>query len=91
MIVLPATPLVEARAAASRLCRKIGGKGFVVPGHDTPISVTISIGVTMGGAKKTPESLGGADPNSLLDAADKALYAAKLQGRNQFNLGRPAA
>jgi two-component system cell cycle response regulator len=91
MIVMPATPLVEARAAASRLCRKIGGKGFVVPGHDSPISVTISIGVTMGGTRKTPDCVETADPNSLLDAADKALYAAKLQGRNQVNLSRPAA
>lgn len=91
LIVMPATPLTEARAAASRLCRKIGGKGFVVPGADKPITVTISIGVTIGGMKKQIAAEPSNDANQLLDAADKALYAAKLQGRNQFNLSRPAA
>lgn len=91
LIVMPATPLSEARAAASRLCRKIGGKSFVVPGSDQPINVTISIGVTMGGLRKRSLPVPENDANTLLDAADKALYAAKVQGRNQFNLSRPAA
>ena len=92
LIVMPATPFSEARVAASRLCRKIGGEGFVVPGASEPISVTISIGVTMGGTsnfKGRQSDL--PDANQLLDAADKALYEAKMQGRNQVNLARPAA
>ena len=92
LIVMPATPLSEARVAASRLCRKIGGEGFAVPGTSDPINVTISIGVTMGGVKNLKgRSVCGQDANSLLDAADKALYEAKLQGRNQINMHRPAA
>lgn len=91
LIVMPATPLSEARVAASRLCRKIGGRGFVVPGADQPIKVTVSIGVTIGGVRKVHEAPSPQDANLLLDAADKALYAAKLQGRNQVNLSRPAA
>lgn len=92
LIVMPATPFSEARVASSRLCRKIGGEGFVIPGAPEPIHVTISIGVTMGGMRKLnglQESK--MDPNALLDAADKALYEAKLLGRNQVNLVRPAA
>jgi two-component system, cell cycle response regulator len=92
LIVMPATPFNEARVAASRLCRKIGGEGFVVPGSSDPINVTISIGVTMGGTSKVRGVQAAAqDANQLLDAADKALYEAKLQGRNQVNLVRPAA
>lgn len=91
LIVMPATPLSEARVAASRLCRKIGGRGFVVPGADAPIKVTVSIGVTIGGIRKPHDSTAPQDANVLLDAADKALYAAKMQGRNQVNLNRPAA
>ncbi len=92
LIVMPATPFSEARVAASRLCRKIGGEGFVVPGASEPINVTISIGVTMGGNSKSRNNDNEAiDANQLLDAADKALYEAKLQGRNQVNLVRPAA
>lgn len=88
LIVMPATPLVEARVAASRLCRRISGEGYKVPGSATPIEVTISIGLTMGGLRRsvTPR-----DANELLDAADKALYEAKIQGRNQVNIKRPAA
>ncbi|MEM1072951.1 MAG: diguanylate cyclase [Pseudomonadota bacterium] len=92
MIVMPATPFSEARVAASRLCRKIGGTGFVVPGASAPIGVTISIGVTMGGTRNMRgAAVEKTDANTLLDAADKALYEAKLQGRNQVNLVRPAA
>lgn len=92
LIVMPATPFSEARVAASRLCRKIGGDSFIVPGTNEPINVTISIGVTMGGAGGKRDLSGNPlDANQLLDAADKALYEAKLQGRNQVNLARPAA
>ncbi len=92
LIVMPATPFSEARVAASRLCRKIGGEGFNVPGSNTPIDVTISIGVTMGGVGISRKSEHDQfDAGELLDAADKALYEAKLQGRNQVNLVRPAA
>lgn len=91
LIVMPATPLSEARVAASRLCRKIGGRGFVVPGADNPITVTVSIGVTIGGLRTKQDHALQPDANMLLDAADKALYAAKMQGRNQVNLNRPAA
>ncbi|WP_299965725.1 diguanylate cyclase [uncultured Roseobacter sp.] len=91
LIVMPATPLSEARVAASRLCRKIGGRGFAVPGADAPIDVTVSIGVTIGGIRASHQPAVAPDANLLLDAADKALYAAKMQGRNQINLSRPAA
>jgi two-component system cell cycle response regulator len=92
MIVMPATPFSEARVAASRLCRKISGEGFAIPGASKPIEVTISIGVTMGGVgKERGVAMIPEDPNALLDAADKALYTAKTQGRNQINLIRPAA
>ena len=92
LIVMPGTPFSEARVAASRLCRKIGSEGFLVPGASDPINVTISIGVTMGGLSNV-RGKGAApiDANQLLDAADKALYEAKMHGRNQVNLVRPAA
>lgn len=92
LIVMPATPFSEARVAASRLCRKIGGESFQIPGSQDAINVTISIGVTMGGLANVGSADGTQpDANQLLDAADKALYEAKLHGRNQVNLVRPAA
>ena len=92
LIVMPATPFSEARVAASRLCRKIGGQGFNVPGSNDRINVTVSIGVTMGGSGKSRGTTHGVQTaHALLDAADKALYEAKMHGRNQVNLARPAA
>ncbi len=92
LIVMPGTPLAEARVAASRLCRRIADEGFAVPGSESLIHVTVSIGLTMGGQRDLKgRNTCDMDPNRLLDAADKALYEAKLQGRNQINLNRPAA
>jgi len=94
LIVMPATPFSEARTTASRLCRKIGCEGFKVPGSKDLIDVTVSIGVTMGGIHKSgpaADRISADNPNALLDAADKALYEAKMHGRNQVNLVRPAA
>lgn len=92
LIVMPGTPLAEARVAASRLCRRIADEGFAVPGSESLIHVTVSIGLTMGGQRDLKgRNTCDMDPNRLLDAADKDLYEAKLQGRNQVNLNRPAA
>lgn len=92
LIVMPATPLIEARVAASRLCRKIAAQGFVVPGSNEPVPVTVSIGVTMGAANPSHRIANDVPyADALLDAADKALYEAKMQGRNQVNLVRTAA
>ena len=93
LIVMPATSLTDAKICASRLCRKIGNLGFKVPGCSDLISVTISIGLTIGGGVKASSRHKSSplDPNSLLDAADKALYEAKTEGRNKVSLYRPAA
>jgi two-component system cell cycle response regulator len=91
LIVMPGSTITEARVAASRLCRKIGNQDFVVPGADDPIKVTVSIGLTMGGLPDANGSPQTEDADTLLAAADKALYAAKLRGRNQVTLRRPAA
>lgn len=91
LIVMPATPLTEARVAARRICRRIGGIGFTVPGAPDPITVTISIGVTIGGLQGKNACERDRDANFLLDAADKALYESKVQGRNQVTMSRPAA
>ncbi|TMM55137.1 diguanylate cyclase [Sulfitobacter sabulilitoris] len=87
LIVMPATPLADARRAALRLCQAISDRPFDVPGSATPIPVTISIGLALGGTATS----GAANAEALLDAADKALYGAKMQGRNQVTLSRPAA
>lgn len=104
LIVMPATGLEEARAAARRLCREIEEVPFAVqPEANTfgqtslipPIDVTISIGVAIGMDPETSSSVPAENPadmvTRLLELADQALYAAKNKGRNCVRLSRPAA
>ncbi len=93
LIAMPETDRQEARVAARRLCRVIQNLPIQIPGHDAPLHVTISIGVAVGAtddANHTTEAR--PDIEAILNQADKALYGAKSDGRNQVTLSaRPAA
>lgn len=91
MVVMPATTLNEARRAAMRVCDVVAARPIQVPGHADPINVTISIGMAFADPASPVTDGAALCGESLLDRADKALYAAKGQGRNQVTLGRPAA
>ena len=88
---MPATNLEEAREAGVRICNDIGAQPFKVPGHTDPISVTISIGMVISDGSGDRQSPPQDRTVELLDQADKALYSAKMRGRNRVTLGRPAA
>lgn len=87
LIVLPRTPLINARNAARRLCQLIGETPFVIPKGQQRITATISIGLAIGGTNNCEAKTA----HQLLDEADKALYDAKMRGRNCVKLSRPAA
>ncbi len=91
MIVMPGTTRAEAQLAAIRICNGISQTAFDVPGHDRPIAVTISIGMAIGGVLNEGDQIILNEGETLLDHADKALYCAKMRGRNQVTLSRPAA
>lgn len=91
MIVMPGTTLANARTAATRICDDISQTPFAIPGSKDPIQVTISIGMAIGGLPKTDNLPCQENCETLLDYADKALYSAKMRGRNQVTLSRPAA
>ncbi|WP_072506283.1 diguanylate cyclase domain-containing protein [Phaeobacter porticola] len=89
MIVMPAVGQAMTEAAASDLCNRINSTPFHIPGVDTPIYVTISIGAAIGGcARQTPADPRDTDSaiNALITDADRALYSAKHAGRNQISL-----
>ena len=75
VVVMPATPLSAAHAAAERLCKCIADEAVAIPGKPEPLTVTASIGVA-----STSDPQMAAD--GLLDQADAALYRAKRAGRN---------
>lgn len=75
-IVLPNTDLEAATAVAERLRQMIEQATFPVPGFDTPIRVTMSLGVAVFPDDATTMT-------ELHLAADIAVYQAKEQGRNR--------
>lgn len=80
LIVLPDTARDRAQDVAQRLCDRVRDTGVTVPGVATQLRITISIGVTIGQplpGRPAPTVEG------LLEEADRALYLAKTQGRNQ--------
>jgi diguanylate cyclase (GGDEF)-like protein/PAS domain S-box-containing protein len=75
VVLMPQTPLDGASILAERLCERIADTTFdsIPDGRQ----VTISIGVCCAGQKK------GIDGQSLVKAADTAMYESKRNGRNQ--------
>jgi diguanylate cyclase (GGDEF)-like protein len=71
-VLLPGTSATDAYAVAENIRRKVE-----LWSEDPQVTTTVSIGV----ASMTPS--GGLDWCDLIAAADKALYAAKANGRNQ--------
>lgn len=87
LVVMPDTDLSAARCAAERLRKVTEAEPVTAPCGKGIISVTLSIGVSIGG-------LDGQDDvavERILDRADQALLGAKTHGRNQVLFGQSAA
>lgn len=92
LMVLPETGLERAAILARRLCRLISAKPFVVPGRKVHrISVTMSIGVAVGGPERAGRNAVREPLDALIARADEALYGAKSDGRNQVIVAADAA
>jgi len=77
MVVLPGADRDIARQVAQRILNSINDVNLDPEGE--PVKITVSIGVaTYTTRQRFPSTL------ALLEAADHALYAAKLCGRNRF-------
>ena len=86
LIALPHTDLSEAQTAANRLCRAIESNQVVLS-DGLRVSVTISIGMTTGGA----DARDPANVAELVAQADRALMHSKSHGRNQVTIVNHAA
>ncbi|CAK0744317.1 Diguanylate cyclase [uncultured Gammaproteobacteria bacterium] len=76
VVILPDTGAETALAVAERLRSLIADAPFKVSASVEEITVTVSVGVSVGGWV-------GDKPDALLRRADDALYEAKRAGRNQ--------
>jgi two-component system, cell cycle response regulator len=86
LVALPDADRSAALDCAERLRRSVSDMPFDVGADGTSVSVTLSVGLALsaGGSGENPET--------LIDRADRALYGAKAEGRDQVTLaGLPAA
>jgi diguanylate cyclase (GGDEF)-like protein len=78
VVIARETPLEGARTLAERIRRAVERSRCSWQGTD--LGVTVSIGVTV--SVEPSELVPGRSERELVEAADRALYAAKQQGRN---------
>jgi diguanylate cyclase (GGDEF)-like protein len=83
-IIMPNTDLAGARAVAERICLAVRECAVPHSGSEVARHVTLSLGV----AATVPAPQDG--PESLIAAADAALYRAKHSGRDQVVCAAPA-
>lgn len=86
LAVIRACDLETAQIAAERLRRAVADQPVILPGGKGAEQMTMSIGLVIGGGPDVPE-----DPAALIDLADRGLYSAKAEGRNQVTVYQSAA
>ena len=77
-VILPETDLEEAALLANKLCGLVRNHAFTGL-EEQALSVTTSIGVSVYGPEHDR-------PESMVQAADRALYQAKQLGRNRVEM-----
>jgi two-component system, cell cycle response regulator len=87
LIAMPETTLENAHRTAERICRSVERGPVLLPDGMGEISITVSIGLAMGGGPQYQN----AQVQELVTRADRALMGAKAEGRNQVTISATAA
>ncbi|WP_448267348.1 diguanylate cyclase domain-containing protein [Nostoc sp. DSM 114159] len=78
VVILPNTDKLGAIAIAERIQRAI--RALAIPHERSQVSAIVSVSLGISSLVPTPERL----PDTLITFADRALYAAKQQGRDRY-------
>ncbi|MDO9525144.1 MAG: diguanylate cyclase [Gemmobacter sp.] len=84
LAALPDVTEPEARDVAERLCRAVRGLPITLADDVGRLTITVSIGLALSGPPPDSAAM-------LIERADRALLAAKAEGRNQVTFSRSAA
>jgi diguanylate cyclase (GGDEF)-like protein len=82
-ILLPHTDMTKARPRAEAIREAVANVHFAIP-EGRPIRLTVSVGLATATSHSDCKR-----PSDLISAADRALYQAKKQGRNQVIVADP--
>jgi two-component system cell cycle response regulator len=87
LIAMPRTSVRQARLAADRLRRMVNNSPFEIGPKKKAIRVTVSVGV----AVSNQDVAQPCQITQVCEGADKALYQAKIAGRNQVAMSKSVA
>ena len=91
LVLLPDANPSIARAIAERLCRAVASRAIPLEDGQSPIHVTVSVGLALGPSPSLdPGTHVAAIARHTFDEADQALYSCKAQGRNQVKAATAA-
>ena len=82
LIAMPDVGCKTAQGFADQVCEIMRDTPVDVPGMNLGIPITMSVGVAMGGNHNLDRSI-----DALMQSADRALYMAKSNGRDQVAMG----
>ncbi|KRS12806.1 hypothetical protein XM53_09535 [Roseovarius atlanticus] len=88
LVLMPQSGIADARAMAKHLCQTVRDTAITLPGVQTPVTLTISIGAMVADPARQGATF---EPEAMVAEADHALYAAKSGGRDMVTISHLSA
>lgn len=88
LVLMPQSGMKAVHYMAEHLCRTVRETAIALPGVETPLSLTVSIGATVANPALCGDKI---NPEALVAEADHALYSAKSDGRDTVTISHLSA